>query len=298
MTKYVVAGPASQALAVQVAKIVDCPLIETEAKKFPDGENYVRFNIEDDSMLQDADVTIIQSTDYPQNDHWFELLYMISIAKRVGADKIRAVVPYFAYSRQDKVFRPGESISATLLLRAIEMAGATEFHTVDLHAPEILEGMNIPAYNLDPMPLLAEYLKGRGLQDPVVISPDKGSRERSEQFARMIGAEVVNFDKSRDRISGDIQMEGAEESDVMLGDKDVAIADDIIATGGTMASALKIAKQSGARNLYALCTHALLIQNAIFKLYTAGAEAVIGTNTVNSPVSLVSVAPVIAEKIQ
>lgn len=289
VSKFIIAGPASQALAVQVANLMEIPVIETEFKKFPDGENYIRLNVEDESIFSGSDLIIIQSTDFPQNDHIFELLCFISIAKRVEAASIKVVVPYLAYSRQDRSFRPGEAISAKLLLQLIVQAGATEFVTIDIHAPEVLADLGIPATSLDSTPLLAEYLKSRDLVNPVVISPDKGSRERSAQFASLLGAELVLFDKSRDRITGEIDMEG--EAD--LEGRDVAIADDIIATGGTMATALSIAKKANARKLYALCSHALLIGNAMFKLSNLGCE-VIATNAVNSPVSVVSVAPIIA----
>ncbi len=288
--RFVIAGPAAQAIAVQVGKLLNVPVIETEAKKFPDGENYVRLNVEDEAQFKGSEMIIIQTADFPQNDHFMELFYLISIAKRVGATKIPVVVPYLAYSRQDKVFRPGEAISATVLLKLIENAGATEFVTVDIHAPEIFTAVKIPCHSLDPMPLLAKYLKDRNLVNPVVVSPDKGSRDRSKQFADLLGAELVLFDKSRDRITGEIEMKG----DVKLDGRDVAIADDIIATGGTMATALKLAKKGGARNIFALCTHALLIGNAQYKLGSIGCE-IVGTNAVSSPVSVVSVAPIIAD---
>nr|MDO8085301.1 ribose-phosphate diphosphokinase [Candidatus Sigynarchaeum springense] len=288
--RFVIAGPASQSLAVQVGTLLNVPVIETEAKKFPDGENYIRLNVEDETQFKDSEMIIVQTADFPQNDHFMELFYLISIAKRVGAVRIPVVVPYLAYSRQDKVFRPGEAISASLLLTFIERAGATEFVTVDIHAPEVFSAVRIPCHSLDPMPLLAQHLKNRMLVNPVVISPDKGSRDRSKQFADLLGAELVLFDKSRDRITGEIEMRG----DIKLDGKDVAIADDIIATGGTMATALKLAKKGGARNIFALCTHALLIGNAQYKLGSIGCE-IIGTNATSSPVSVVSVAPIIAD---
>jgi len=288
--RFVIAGPASQSLAVQVGTLLNVPVIETEAKKFPDGENYIRLNVEDETQFKNSEMIIVQTADFPQNDHFMELFYLISIAKRVGAVRIPVVVPYLAYSRQDKVFRPGEAISASLLLTFIERAGATEFVTVDIHAPEVFSAVRIPCHSLDPMPLLAQHLKNRMLVNPVVISPDKGSRDRSKQFADLLGAELVLFDKSRDRITGEIEMRG----DIKLDGKDVAIADDIIATGGTMATALKLAKKGGARNIFALCTHALLIGNAQYKLGSIGCE-IIGTNATSSPVSVVSVAPIIAD---
>ncbi|MBD3187150.1 ribose-phosphate diphosphokinase [Candidatus Bathyarchaeota archaeon] len=294
--KYVIAGPSSQALAVQVSKLLGMPAIETEFKKFPDGENYVRLKIEDEDSLAGSEVFIIQTTDFPQNDHLWELLYLISISRRLQCEKVHAIVPYLAYSRQDKVFRQGEAVSAELILTMIEHAGATSFSTIDIHAPSVLSILSIPSYNLDAMPALAQHLNDVELVNPAVISPDKGSRARSGQFAKLINAELVEFDKSRDTITGEISMDG-DAKDADLQGRDVAIADDIIATGGTMSAAISLAKKGGARKLYALCTHPLLIKNACFRLFNAGVEDVIGTNTVSSQVSKVSVAPLIADHV-
>ena len=141
----------------------------------------------------------------------------------------------------------------------IENAGADEFYTIDIHADHVLSVFSIPAFNLNPMKLLADYVKTQDLKDPVVVSPDKGAVDRSKSFAEFFGKDVPVevFSKERDVVSGDIKMTG----DLDVDQKDVIIADDIISTGGTMASAIKIAKKSGARNVYAVGTHPLLIQD-------------------------------------
>jgi ribose-phosphate pyrophosphokinase len=300
MEKVVIVGPASQGLAVATAKLLKAVTYATEAKVFPDGECYLRIDLKDDAELKDKDVIIIQTTGGSsagnQNQRFMELFMMISAAKRCGAAKIRVVVPYFAYSRQDKAFRPGESIFAMDLCRCIQAVGATEFYSVDIHAPAVYDAFTIPAYNLDPMAVLAEEIKKRGKLDPVVVCPDKGAYERSRAFARYLGPDVPveQFNKKRDVKTGAITMDG----ELHVSGKDVIIADDIIATGGTMALAIDIAKKTGAKSVFAVGTHPLLIKNAIFTLRSAGTDVIVGTDTLDSPSMQASMASVIAQAIQ
>jgi ribose-phosphate pyrophosphokinase len=142
------------------------------------------------------------------------------------------------------------------------------------------------------MKILAEYIKSLGAKDIVVVSPDKGAVERSKAFAQHFGDDIPvdYFEKSRDVKTGEITMTGK----LSLKDKDVVVSDDIIATGGTMATAIKLAKESGARKIYAVATHALLLQNARFRILEAGADEIIGTDSIDNEVSKVSLAKLIA----
>lgn len=300
MTQFVVAGPASQSLAVKIANFLDASLISTEYKRFPDGENYLRLNIEDENLLSNQDVIIVQTTaasaNSDQNQRILELIMMISAVKRLNPSHLRVVVPYLAYSRQDKVFRPGESTIVTEILRWIELAGATEFYTVDVHAPKVFEVLSIPSFNVDPMQVLANACKERGLNNPVVICPDKGAYNRSRAFAKYLGENVpvVQFEKKRDVKTGEISMVG----DIDVKGREVIIADDIIATGGTMARAIQIAKEGGATTIYAVGTHPLLIGNAVVKLLSAGTTEIIGTDALDSIAMQVSLAETIGREIK
>lgn len=298
--QIVIAGPTSQMLAVKIAKLLNCSVYTTDHKTFPDGENYVRIQIEDESEFHGKDVILVQSTAADatgdQNQHIMELIMMISSVKRMQADKIRVVVPYLAYARQDKNFRPGECLFSQELLRMIEHAGATEFYTVDIHADHVFKALSVPTHNLNPMESLAAYINSMNLREPVVICPDKGAYERSRSFAQFLGDNipVIQFEKKRDVKTGEIVMQG----DASVEGKDVIIADDIIATGGTMALALKIAKQGGARQLYAIGTHPLLTDNAVFRIMSVGTSKIIGTDSLTSPVMDVSLATLIADAIK
>ncbi len=299
MDKLIVIGPSSQLLGMRTVQKTGLDFVQTEHKTFPDGECYIRIKIDDESKIAGKEMIVIHtlgaSNHADQNHRLLELIMIISSLKRMKAKKVRVFTPYLAYARQDKAFRPGESLIAHVICKMIENAGADEFYTVDVHADHVLESFSIPAFNLNPMKLLAEYVKTKNLKDPVVVSPDKGAVKRSKSFAQFFGKDVPVevFSKERDVITGDIKMTGELNVEKM----DVIIADDIISTGGTMSSAIKIAKKSGARNVYAIGTHLLLIQDAITRILDAGANEIIGTDTLKNPFAQVSMADLLSEAI-
>lgn len=297
LKKILIAGPASQILGVKIAQELGIEVLNTEVKVFPDGENYLRINIEDETLIADKEIIIVHSTgpssSANQNSRLMELFMMIDAVKRMGAAKIIVVAPYLAYARQDKVFRPGESQFAYVIFNIINSLGIDELYVVDIHAPDVLDFCSCKAVNIDSMKLLADYIMSKGTKDIVVVSPDKGAIERSQAFAKHFGENVPVdvFEKERDVTTGDIKMSGR----LSLNGKDVVIADDIIATGGTMASAIELARKSGANKIYAIATHALLLGQAKYRILKAGADEIIGTDAIDNEVSKVSLAKIICD---
>ncbi len=245
-------------------------------KRFPDGELYVRV---DEETLRDTHIVVVD-TMYPgQNDAWIRLLLTIDAVRRnnPGA-RIIAVVPYLAYSRQDKVFLPGEPASIRLLLRLLRETGLDELYVIDIHSPGSLAEFNGRHVNIIVSDLLAEaVVKEKNLEKPVILAPDKGAVHRARTAAEAIGAEYDYFVKHRDRYTGEIRMEAKETS---LDGRDVVIIDDIISTGGTIALAAANAKRLGARRVIAACSHALLVGGARKKMVEAGVEALYAANTI------------------
>jgi ribose-phosphate pyrophosphokinase len=300
MERILIVGPGSQILGVKIANELGVECLSTDFKTFPDGENYLRINIEDETLLQGKELIIVQSTGPSargdQNSHLFELFMMIDAVKRIGAGKIIVVIPYLAYARQDKIFRPGESQFANVVLRILDSMDIDELYVVDIHAPDVLKEMLSKAVNIDSMKILADHVKSLGAKDIVVVAPDKGAIERSKAFALHFGENVPidYFEKKRDVKTGEIRMSGK----LSLKDKDVVISDDIIATGGTMANAIKLSKDGGANKIYAVATHALLLRNAKYRILNAGADEIIGTDSIDNEVAKVSLAKAIADYLE
>ena len=262
-----------------------------ESKIFPDGENYIRFI---DSLV-DEKVIIIQSCFPEQDKKLIELFMMLDAAKDLKAKEVIAVVPYLAYSRQDKSFLDGEAISIKTIIKLIETSGANAFITVDIHEKKILELFNINAINIMAMPEIGNYLKMQSLTEPYVIAPDKGALCQAEEVANVLETDYTFFSKKRDRKTGEVQ---TSIKDVDVEGRDVVIVDDIISTGGTIANVAKIVKQQGAKGIIAACTHPLLLNDAKNRLTDAGINRIIGTDSIVSDVSFVKNANIIADALR
>lgn len=286
----VIATSSSLGLAAKLSRLLSRELLVAEEKVFPDGEKYLRI-----PKRLEGDVLLVHSLHQPQDERFVQLLLAVDAAKGAGASRVIVVVPYFAYARQDKRFLEGEPVSVGALLKAVEAAGADALAVVDIHRPSSLdEWLRIPHFNVLPVGELAGYFRGK-LRDPVVLAPDKGALHRAQLAAQVLGAEYDYLEKSRDRVTGEVKI--APKS-VDVGGRDVLFIDDIISTGGTLVAAAKEVLALGAKRVYAACTHALLVSGALDKLYAAGVEEVVATDTVPSPVSRVSVAEPIAEAVR
>jgi ribose-phosphate pyrophosphokinase len=283
----IISGSASPKLSAQVASLLGAELVKAEVRRFPDGELYVRV----DAELKRKPVAVIQSTCPPQNDNLVELLLLLDAAKDLGATRVIAVVPYLAYSRQDKRFKPGEAISLRTVSKLISQSGAEELITVDIHQEETLGNFTIPAFNQTAMPLIGRYLRGLNLRDPVIIGADQGSIKRATRVALELGAEHYFLEKRR--ISPENVV--VYPKDMNVQGRDVVMVDDIVSTGGTIIGAAKILQQQGARDVYVACAHPVLAGNAAQRLMDAGIKQIIATDTIEKDVSVVSVAPLIAE---
>ncbi len=285
----VVAGSASPKLSARVAKQFKCQLVRPTLWRFPDGELYTRIPTE----LNGEHALVVQSTCYPQNDNLVELCFLLGAAKDLGAERVTAIVPYLAYARQDKQFKPGEAISIRTVCKLIEHAGADDFITVDVHQEEVTRNFSIPAYNLTAMPLLGRYLNGLKLKNPVVIGADRGASERAKQIALEMGVEYDHLEKQRVTPEKVV----TQPKRLSVANRDVVIVDDIISTGGTIIEAAKILRRQHARGIYPACTHPVLAGKALQRIRAAGIKQVIATDTIEHRVSAVSVAPLIANVI-
>lgn len=286
----IVLGPASAQLGEKIAELLHLEKVPVTFKTFPDGENYVRL----EGSVQNEDAVIVQTTSPPQDSRLLQLALIADAAKRNGAERVTAVVPYLAYARQDRVFLQGETVSIELVARMLKAAGVDRLMTVNVHQEGILGRFPFPAKTVSSIPLLAEHFKQKGLEKAFALAPDEGAMHIAEEAKAVLGGECGYLEKQRDRYTGQISV---EKKSLDVKGKTVVIFDDIISTGGTIVAAAKILKELGVGKVYTACAHPLLIGDAEKRILEAGVEEVVGTDSVPSHVSKVSLAPLIAAEL-
>ncbi len=287
-----VPGPSSPLLAQRLAGVCNYEVAKVSYRVFPDGESYIR--VEED--LRGEEAIVVQSCPPPQDKRLMELLQLIDASLRAGASKVIAVVPYLAYSRQDKVFLPHEALSSKIIAKAIEAVGASSLVTVNVHSELVLGYFEkIRALSVDAFPEIADYLASLGLKDPLVLSPDKKRYPDARKVAELVDGEAAFLEKKRDLETGEVT---TEEKALVIEGRDVVIVDDIISTGGTIVNAAKIISKGNPRRIIAACIHGLYAANALEKLMAAGVEEVISTDSIESKTSKVTVAKTIASAIK
>jgi ribose-phosphate pyrophosphokinase len=286
----IIPGPASKQLGEKIAKLLGVEAVPLVFKTYPDGESYVRL----EGRVQDEKVVIVQTTSPPQDTRLILLALIADAAKRHGAEEITAVVPYLAYARQDKVFLQGEAVSTEAVARMLKAAGVDSLITVNVHQEKVLAKFPFPAKTVSAIPLLAEYFKQKGIDKAFALAPDDGALWLAEEAKTVLSGECGYLEKHRDLYTGQITM---KKKPLDVGRKTVIIFDDLISTGGTIALAAKIMMELGADKVYAACVHPLLMGDAEKRIIEAGVEEIVGTDSVPSRVSKVSLAPLLSREL-
>ncbi len=284
----IVPGPASEELGRKIAELLKQKIVPIEFKRFPDGESYIRF----DGEVENEDVVIVQTTSPPQNENLVQLLLMADTAKELKAKTTTAVVPYFAYARQDQRFRPGEAFSVRTMVRLLQTCGVSKIFAVNSHNPAILKTLQVSIKDLSVIPLLAEYFKNKGFSGAFSLALGKKGLATAVEANSVLEGDYGFISTKRDRITGKVTI---EEKALPVKGRDVVIFDDIISSGGTMIKTVAWTCKQGARTVHVACVHPLLIGDAEDKIIKSGADSIVGTDSVPSRISVVSVAPLIAE---
>ena len=225
-------------IAQKIADEVGVPLGKVSTRKFSDGE--IMINIEE--TVRGNDIYIIQSTSYPVNDNLWELLIMVDACKRASANTVNVVIPYFGYSRQDRIAASREPITAKLVANMLVKAGVDRLLTLDLHAVQVQGFFDVPVDNLFTVPLFAKYYCDLGLkgEDVVVVSPKNSGIKRARSLAQTLDSPIAIIDYAED--------DAQREEGYIIGDvagKKAILIDDILNTGKTFAEAAKIVASHG-----------------------------------------------------
>ncbi|MFA5919901.1 MAG: ribose-phosphate diphosphokinase [Methylococcaceae bacterium] len=270
----VFSGNANLALSDGIVKKLNMRLGMAAVGRFSDGE----IAVEIEENVRGKDVFIIQPTCSPANENLMELLVMIDALKRASASRITAVMPYYGYARQDRRSRSARvPITAKLVAKMIEQAGAHRVLTVDLHADQIQGFFDIPVDNVYSSPILLGDVWRQQYKDLIVVSPDVGGVVRARALAkRLDDADLAIIDKRRPK---------ANVSEIMhiIGDVDgrtCVMIDDLVDTAGTLCHAAVALKKHGAIKVVAYCTHAVLSGAAIKNLNGSELDELVVTDTI------------------
>lgn len=296
--KYLIfSGSSNQEMAKKIASYLGKELGKCGLGVFSDGE--IRFQSWEN--VRGADVFVIQSLTHDTNFHIMELLLMADAFKRASARRITAVIPYYAYARQDRKDRPRVAISAKLIADLLQTAGFSRVLTIDLHADQIQGFFNIPVDNLMALPTFFSYFEQLHKEKLVVVSPDAGGVERARKFSQRLGAELAIAYKRRTapNVAKVMNIIGKVKG------RDAIIVDDIIDTGGTMIEVVKELKSKGAKRVVAVCTHGILsgeahnriVNSTLEKLYITDTVPLRGENIGCAKIEVLSVSELFAQAI-
>jgi ribose-phosphate pyrophosphokinase len=291
-------GSSNLPLASEIAKILTIPLGKVDLERFADGE--LRPWIQED--VRDKTAIVIESLFNPIDEHVMELVLMGDALRRMAPKNMIAVIPYMGYSRQDKLHRLGEPVSARVIAKFLEVSRFSEIIAVDLHNDAIVGFFEVPVTHVSALPLLAEKVKAMHLTNAVIISPDVGGVKRARNLAYLLDMDMVVMEKKRF-----LDKHDTSEMYQIIGDvkgKTAVIIDDIISTGGTTAAAAVSLKDAGAERVVAMTTHGVLAGDAKNKLSNAPIDTVICSNSIEIPqekqfekLEIVSIAPLLADAI-
>ncbi|HMC42295.1 MAG TPA: ribose-phosphate diphosphokinase [Acidimicrobiales bacterium] len=265
------AGRAHPELAQEIADHLGVPLQEANLKNFPNGEIHCRFG----DSVRGTDVFILQTHSWPVNDSIMEQLIMIDAAKRASAKRITAVRPYYGYSRQDRKVWGREPITAKLVADMLRVAGANRIMSVDLHSGQIQGFFDGPVDHLLAMPVLVDYIREQGADDPVIVAPDAGRVRVAERFTQTLHADLAIVHKRRPK-------EGKVQARDVVGEVEgrlCILVDDMIDTAGTVCAAAELLSGAGATEVWAMATHGILSDPAIDRLKNSVISRVAITNT-------------------
>ena len=297
----IVSGRAHPQLAQDVATELGTQVLSSTAYDFSNGETYVRFN----ESVRGCDVFVVQSHGDRVNDWLMEQFIMVDALKRASAKRITVVAPFYPYARQDKKHLGREPISARLVADLYKTSGADRIMSIDLHSSQEQGFFDGPWDHLWAQPVLVDYIRRRiDTSNAAVVSPDAGRIRVAERWANALGGTPLAFvhktrDITRPHESVANRVVGAVEG------RSCVLVDDMIDTGGTIAKAVQVVLDAGAKDVIVAATHGVLSGPAVDRLSTCGAREVVVTDTLPIPESkrfenltVLPIAPLLARAIK
>ncbi|MBA4376212.1 MAG: ribose-phosphate diphosphokinase [Anaerolinea sp.] len=297
------AGTSCPELATRIATYMDLPLCERDIILFPNDNLFVQLH----SSVRGQDCYVIQTTSVPVHRNLMELLIMLQTLRLDSAARVTAVVPFLCYARSDKKDQPRIPITARLVADMIEVAGADRYMFLDLHAGQIQGFFSIPGDVLTAFYILIDYLKvkSKRMMKPVVVTADLGFAKKARNFAVSLDVPLAFIEKRR------VANDSKAQALTLIGDvrdRDAIIVDDEVDTGSSIAQAVNLAKDSGARNIYVVFVHPVFSADAVARMAALPVTEFVTTDTIpvppaklavfNGRLTILSIAPLLGEVIR
>jgi len=295
---YIFGGSGSPKLATKICDYLKLEQGRCETHRFSEGNLFVRIL----ESVRGRRVYFVQSTAYPANDNFMELLFWIDAFKRASAESVTVVMPYFSYAKGDKKDEPRVAIRARVCADAIEAAGAERVVTMDLHAPQIQGFFRIPVDVLYALPVLCDTVRQMGLENLIVVSPDTGFAKQARKYASYLAAPLAIADKQR--VAHDEKAECLE----IIGDvrgKTALVVDDFTISAGTLVDVARKLLERGAKEVYAAVSHGVFSPGSMERIDASPIKKLIVTDTVETQpvafsekIAVASVAPLFGEALR
>lgn len=289
------AGNSHPALAEAICKQLKIKLSEIQISQFACGEIYAKPL----KTVRGDDVYIVQTGSANVNEDLMELFVILDSMKRSFAKSVHVVMPHYPYARQDRVASPREPISAKLVAKLIESAGADHFMTVQIHSEQSQGFFSFPIDHLNARHLFADYFKKKKIKDLIVVAPDAGAAKDADRLARMLDTTIAVMSKTRPEFN-------KAEITSLVGDvkgKNCVIFDDMIDTAGSVCAAFETLKKNGAKDVYVAATHGIFSDPATERLNKVGFKKILVTDTLPvkakiKNLEVLTVAPMLANVIK
>ncbi len=291
-------GSGSDRLTTRICDYLKVSRGKSEVLRYADGNLFVRVR----ENVRGKHVYIVQSTAYPANDNFMELLFWIDAFNRASAASITAIIPYFSYQKGDKKDEPRVSIRARVCADCIEAAGADRVITLDLHAPQIQGFFKVPVDDLYALPVISSAVKAMNLPDLLVVSPDIGFAKKARQYAKALGTSLAIADKQR------LDLKGGMTINHVIGDvagRTALIVDDFTTSGGTLTEVAGVLIERGAASVYAAISHGVFSNDAMKRIDDSPIRKLLVTDSIETQpvefskkVEVISVAPLLGEAIR
>ena len=287
MSGVIFAMPGNESFAAQLGAHLRVPLGTLEARKFPDGESYIRIA----SSVRDCSAALVATLADP-DPKVVPLILAARTLRELGARRVGLIAPYLAYMRQDYRFNEGEAVSArqfaSLLSPSFDWLVTLDPHLHRIHA--LSEIYPIPTAIAHAAPDLAAWI-GANVANPFLIGPDEESEQWVGSVAQLCRVPSTCLKKVR---LGDRKVRMRWPGHDIPQGRTPVLLDDIVSSGETMLQAVRLVREKTDMAPICVAVHGLFSELADAALEDVGARLVC-TNSVATRKSQIDISRAVAQ---